>query len=147
MINIFTKLVLFGLLILTTHAWAQFPIPGNGTIQMPPNCQAQYYYANYCVEANIIPENFNPYNNSPEGQLVWKQIIQTHGEQQALQCYKSLISWRSCEMYLRGQVTQGDKNECKNYWKNPYFANIENNFVKQAELNNLKNRCGGAIDQ
>ena len=131
----------FLILLASEMAGAQFVIPGNGSVEMPPNCQAQYYYANYCIEANIIPMDLNLYQNS----LEWGNIVQKNGFQAAFQCRSAILSWRSCSRYLQGQLDHKN-NDCGEYWKRNYFQDAATNNVTAMRLQKMTEVCGGVTE-
>lgn len=129
------KLLFFIGMLINFYVFAQYEIPGNGAIPMPPRCGAQYYLINYCVASNIIPMNLPVYLSESEVELYSSRPM-------GQQCLLANEAWASCSMYFREQ-SRGDSNKCRNYWENPAFQG--GNAVDQAIANRITAECGGTM--
>lgn len=79
------ELLLAFVLLVSTKAFAQYQIPGGGSIPMPPGCEANFGYATYCVASGFIPRGFSGDYSTDALNMVWAleskygQVIQHEG--------------------------------------------------------------------
>lgn len=124
------------IVLLSFNALAQYQIPGGGSIAMPPGCQAQYDFANYCVASGIVPIDLNIYDNS----LIETILKNPEGNQ----CIRASNSWQNCSRYLEAVIKKRVTSECRDYWDKPFLSGASTgNAVAQAELQRLTSECGG----
>ena len=129
------RFFLLYLFFLSFNANAQyFEIPGNGSITPPPGCMAQFYLANYCVEANIVPMRIP--SDMPESQA---QVYLN--KPMGLSCIRAIWNWEGCQRYLKTELENKLPEACRNYWSNPRLK--EQNPINQARLQQLAEECGG----
>ena len=135
-----TLMLFIGAIAFTTtkvNSQSQYEIPGGGAIQMPPNCMAQFDYANYCVAANIIQMGVTTSNFQ---QSEAQNFFNTYGEQ-GVQCLMAATYWEGCYRYLRSQDMHPG-GFCKNYWERPEV--IGDDAVSKMRLEKFIAICGGA---
>lgn len=131
--NIFAILAL----LVSLTATAQYEIPGDGSIPMPPGCEAQYYYANYCVASNIVPMDLSYHLSESEMTAIAKNP-------EGIACARASYTWQSCQHYLRSVVQHNISGECRNYWNYPHLQGPANALARE-RLAMLSAQCGGAF--
>jgi hypothetical protein len=130
------------LLFVSLGSVAQYPIPGDGSIPMPPGCQAAFYLANYCVAAGIVPMNFDVNTVNEANREIARSAEQNYGSL-GYQCLFSNLNRQSCARYMERSAK--DSN-CANYWER--FSGAEGQTpLGRMQLKKLSAMCGGVISQ
>lgn len=137
------ELLLAFVLLVSTKAFAQYQIPGGGSIPMPPGCEANFGYATYCVASGFIPRGFSG-DYSADALNMVRALESKYGQEQVAQCIVANDRWLRCSAYLEGQLRFGN-NSCTNYWLRPGLTNTQEPVV-QAELARMSAECQSGPD-